>query len=90
MLRAEMKVPGKAWFEFKSEPPPDGLRGRTLLTVTAYFAPRGLFGFLYWYAFWIPHRFLFDGLIRRLASRAHLLAHTSSSSAAREVGGGGG
>jgi uncharacterized protein YbjT (DUF2867 family) len=71
LLRAEMKVPGKAWFEFKSDPQ----NGKTLLTVTAYFASRGLFGFLYWYAFWIPHRFLFDGLIRRLASRAHVLAH---------------
>jgi len=71
LLRAEMKLPGKAWFEFKSEPQ----QGKTLFTLTAYFAPRGLFGFLYWYAFWIPHRFLFDGMTRRLAGRAHMLAH---------------
>ena len=70
-LRAEMKLPGKAWLEFKSEPQND----RTLFTVTAYFAPRGLFGFLYWYAMWLPHRFIFDGLTRRLASRARVLAH---------------
>jgi uncharacterized protein YbjT (DUF2867 family) len=77
-LRAEMKLPGKAWLEFKSEPPPDGDRQdtKTLFTVTAYFAPRGLFGFLYWYAMWIPHRFIFDGLTRRLASRARVLAHS--------------
>jgi hypothetical protein len=66
-----MKLPGRAWFEFKSEPQ----QGKTLFTLTAYFASRGLFGFLYWYAFWIPHRFLFDGLIRRIASRAHVLSH---------------
>ncbi|PWB74935.1 MAG: DUF2867 domain-containing protein [Anaerolineales bacterium] len=71
-LRAEMKLPGKAWLEFKSEPKD----GRTLFTVTAYFAPYGLFGFLYWYAMWIPHRFIFDGLTRRLASRARVLAHS--------------
>jgi len=71
-LRAEMKLPGKAWLEFKSEPQGD----ETLFTVTAYFAPRGLFGFLYWYAMWLPHRFIFDGLTSRLASRAHVLAHS--------------
>lgn len=70
-LRAEMKLPGKAWLEFRSDPQD----GKTLFTVTAYFAPRGLFGFLYWYAMWIPHRFIFDGLTRRLASRARVLAH---------------
>jgi len=70
-LRAEMKLPGKAWLEFKSEPQDE----KTLFTVTAYFAPHGLFGFLYWYAMWIPHRFIFDGLTIRLASRARVLAH---------------
>ena len=75
-LRAEMKLPGKAWLEFKSEPSPegDGQNNKTLFTVTAYFAPRGLFGFLYWYAMWIPHRFIFDGLTNRLASRARILS----------------
>jgi len=70
-LRAEMKLPGKAWLEFRS----DLQDGKTLFTVNAYFAPRGLFGFLYWYAMWLPHRFIFDGLTRRLAGRARVLAH---------------
>jgi len=76
-LRAEMKLPGKAWLEFKSEPSPEENErgGKTLFTVTAYFAPRGLFGILYWYAMWLPHRFIFDGLTNRLASRARVLAH---------------
>jgi len=72
LLRAEMKVPGKAWLEFRSELQ----EGRTLLTVTAYFAPRGLSGFLYWYAMWPFHAFLFNGLTRRLAARARLLARS--------------
>lgn len=69
-LRAEMRVPGKAWLQFDSVPQADGT---TLLTETAYFAPRGFWGFLYWYAMWPFHAFLFDGLIRRLAARARML-----------------
>ncbi|MEW6400520.1 MAG: SDR family oxidoreductase [Chloroflexota bacterium] len=78
-LRAEMKVPGKAWLEFQSEPED----GKTLFTVTAYFDPHGLPGFLYWYAMWPFHAFLFDGLTRQLASRARVLSHTSPSPAGR-------
>jgi hypothetical protein len=70
-LRAEMKLPGKAWLQFESEPK----EGKTLFTVTAYFAPHGLFGFLYWYAMWPFHKFIFDGLTRQVASRARVLAH---------------
>jgi uncharacterized protein YbjT (DUF2867 family) len=70
-LQAEMKLPGKAWLQFESLPKND----KTLLTVTAYFAPYGLFGLLYWYAMWPFHKFIFDGLTRRIASRARVLAH---------------
>lgn len=72
-LRAEMKVPGKAWLQFESIPQ-DG--GRTLLTETAYFAPRGFWGFIYWYAMWPFHAFLFNGLIRQLAARARMLSRS--------------
>ena len=46
-LRAEMKVPGLAWLQFETQPQPDG---RTRLVQTAFFASKGLFGLLYWYA----------------------------------------
>jgi uncharacterized protein YbjT (DUF2867 family) len=72
-LRAEMKIPGKAWLQFESTPLRDG---KTLLTETAYYAPRGFWGFLYWYAMWPFHAFLFNGLIRRIAGRARMLAGT--------------
>jgi uncharacterized protein YbjT (DUF2867 family) len=65
-LQAEMKVPGKAWLEFESEPQDNG---QTLLTVTAYFDAHGFFGFLYWYAMWPFHSFIFDGLTREIAKR---------------------
>jgi len=71
-LRAEMLVPGKAWLEFESTPQDN----KTLFTVTAYFDSHGLSGFLYWYAMWPFHTFLFDGLTRRLASRARVLSHS--------------
>jgi uncharacterized protein YbjT (DUF2867 family) len=73
-LRAEMKVPGKAWLEFQSVPQPDG---KTLLTQTAYFAPRGLAGFLYWYLLYPIHGYIFSGLIRKVAERAQELAASS-------------
>ena len=70
-LRAEMKLPGKAWLEFQSILQP---AGKTLLTQTAYFAPHGLAGFLYWYLLYPIHSFIFSGLIRKVAGRALKLA----------------
>ena len=71
-LRAEMKLPGKAWLEFKSDPQD----GKTSFTVNAYFAPYGLWGLMYWYAMWPFHKFIFDGLARGIISRARVLAHS--------------
>jgi len=66
-LRVEMLVPGRAWLEFKSLPQPDG---QTLLTQTAFFEPKGLFGLLYWYALYPVHALIFSGLIRRIGEQA--------------------
>ncbi|MGK2961529.1 MAG: SDR family oxidoreductase [Gemmatimonadaceae bacterium] len=66
-LRAEMKVPGMAWLQFKATPRADG---STLLEQTAFFAPKGLAGTLYWYALYPVHRVIFSGLIDRLGERA--------------------
>jgi len=66
-LRAEMKVPGRAWLQFQARPQGDG---RTLLSQTAFFAPRGLWGLMYWYALYPMHQLIFGGMIRRVARRA--------------------
>ena len=66
LLHAEMKLPGEAWLEFKSEPCDEG----TLLIQTSYFAPKGLFGLVYWFGLLPIHRFVFDGLIRRVGTSA--------------------
>ncbi len=66
-LRAEMKVPGRAWLEFRVEPV-DARASR--LSQTAFFAPRGLAGLLYWYVLYPVHAVIFSGLARKLARRA--------------------
>jgi uncharacterized protein YbjT (DUF2867 family) len=63
-LRAEMRVPGRAWLEFEARPLEDG---PTLLVQTAYFEPKGLPGLLYWYALYPVHSLIFSGLIRKIA-----------------------
>jgi hypothetical protein len=38
----------------------------TLINQTAYLAPKGLFGLLYWYILYPIHGLIFSGLIRKL------------------------
>ena len=66
-LRAEMRVPGRAWLEFEARPE---ATGQTLLLQTAFFEPKGLVGLLYWYALYPVHSLIFSGLIRRIAEQA--------------------
>jgi uncharacterized protein YbjT (DUF2867 family) len=63
-LRAEMKMPGDAWLQFEARPQSEE---ETLLLQTAFFAPKGLSGFLYWYLLYPLHGLIFSGLIRNLA-----------------------
>jgi uncharacterized protein YbjT (DUF2867 family) len=65
-LRAEMKLPGRAWLQFEVRP--EGRR--THLEQTAFFEPQGLLGNLYWYGVLPLHRFVFPGLIRAIQTRA--------------------
>ncbi len=66
-LRAEMKVPGRAWLQFEVKPLEDG---RSALKQTAFFAPKGLAGLAYWYILYPVHGYIFSGMIRRTAERA--------------------
>jgi uncharacterized protein YbjT (DUF2867 family) len=66
-LRAEMKVPGKAWLQFQVNAHGTD---QALLTQTAFFAPKGLFGWLYWYGLYPLHSLIFSGLINQIAKRA--------------------
>ena len=65
-LRAEMKVPGRAWLQWETQPEGNGTR----LIQTALFAPTGLFGMLYWYSLYPVHQFIFSDLINAIISTA--------------------
>jgi uncharacterized protein YbjT (DUF2867 family) len=66
-LRAEMKVPGRAWLEFRVDPESELLNR---LTVTAYYQSRGLWGRVYWYIFLPFHHFIFYDLIKQIEKRS--------------------
>jgi uncharacterized protein YbjT (DUF2867 family) len=73
-LRAEMKVPGRAWLQFEAIP---YAAGTTHLRQTAYFAPKGLTGHLYWYLLYPIHTLIFSGLINNIARRAEALGENA-------------
>jgi len=65
-LRAEMRLPGNAWLQFEALLGENGAR----LRQTAFFEPRGLAGYLYWYAVAPFHGLIFGHMasaITRLA-----------------------
>lgn len=66
LLKANMKVPGEAWVEFRVVDADPGSQ----LRQTAYFRPRGVLGRLYWWAMWPFHIPIFGLMARRLARRA--------------------
>ncbi len=67
-LRAEMKLPGEAWLEWRIEPLGSGEVGARVLQ-RAIFVPRGLFGRLYWYVVAPFHRLIFARLAQEIADR---------------------
>ncbi len=75
LLRAEMKVPGKAWLEFVVN---KGEDGDCTLTQTARFYPRGLGGILYWYGIYPVHAWVFRSLASQIKKRAELVAMSAT------------
>jgi hypothetical protein len=69
-LRAEMKVPGRAWLQYETVEAAGGCR----LVQTAFFEPRGLSGRLYWYLLLPVHLAIFRGSVRELVRRAEASA----------------
>lgn len=67
LLRAEMKVPGKAWLQFEVTPI-DNQKSRLILG--AFFAPKGLAGLTYWYVIYPIHVIMFAGMLNQLAKEA--------------------
>lgn len=65
-LRAEMKVPGKAWLQFEAIPEGE----QTRLVQTAFFAPVGFAGWAYWYGVYPLHARIFSDLVDAIAADA--------------------
>jgi uncharacterized protein YbjT (DUF2867 family) len=76
-LRAEMKLPGRAWLEFRVVPTLEG--AGTTLVQRALFAPKGLLGRLYWYVMLPFHAFIFRSMIEQLGADARAVGGLTSS-----------
>ncbi|WP_159604240.1 SDR family oxidoreductase [Agromyces humi] len=73
-LRAEMRVPGRAWLELSADAASDGgsdYRQR------AVFFPKGLAGRLYWWAILPFHGVIFSGMANRITAEAEADAEAS-------------
>ena len=65
-LRAEMRVPGRAWLELSVEETASGSRYHQ----RAVFFPQGLGGRLYWFAILPFHGVIFNGMANRISVEA--------------------
>ncbi|MBM7490569.1 uncharacterized protein YbjT (DUF2867 family) [Micromonospora luteifusca] len=66
-LRAEMRLPGRAWLEMRVLP---GNGGRSRYQQRAVFLPRGLSGHAYWGSVAPFHAVVFGGMARNIARNA--------------------
>jgi hypothetical protein len=66
LLRAEMKLPGKAWLEFRIDPE----KGNNRLSLRAYYQARNLLGKAYWHMCLPFHHFIFGNLLRHIERRS--------------------
>ncbi len=66
LLRAEMKLPGRGWLEFKIVPE----NTKNNFSITAYYDTDTLFGMLYWYAFLPLHNIIFNNLLKQIEKRS--------------------
>ncbi|WP_203987110.1 SDR family oxidoreductase [Virgisporangium aurantiacum] len=94
-LRAEMRLPGRAWLEMRAmqgDAAVASLGDKPAAASTAVycqravFLPRGLAGHAYWAAVWPFHSVIFGGMSRNIAKAA---AATRPAPAARSTRGGG-
>lgn len=63
-LRAEMKLPGRAWLQFEVQALTED---ESLISQTALFDPLGVSGLLYWYSIYPLHSLIFRATLKNLA-----------------------
>lgn len=69
LLRAEMKLPGRAWLQFALLP---AASSGTLLRCCAWFEPRGITGEIYWWLLYPIHVLIFQGLVKAIQNQSEL------------------
>lgn len=65
-LRAEMRLPGRAWLELRVRP----AGGGACYQQRAVFVPHGLAGHVYWWLVWPFHGLVFGGMVRNITGAA--------------------
>lgn len=70
LLRAEMKLPGKAWLRWEAIPENEGCR----LVQSAFFVPDGLLGIAYWKLLYPIHKFIFSDMVDAIAREAETVS----------------
>ncbi|TCK27711.1 uncharacterized protein YbjT (DUF2867 family) [Pseudonocardia endophytica] len=78
-LRAEMKVPGRAWLEMAVRPDDGG----SIYHQRAVFVPHGLPGYLYWWSVAPFHGIVFGGMVRNITRTAERARHGEPGSTGR-------
>ncbi|MEM6756854.1 MAG: DUF2867 domain-containing protein, partial [Planctomycetota bacterium] len=81
-LRAEMKVPGRAWLQFEAIE----RDGQTYLRQTAIFDPLGLPGWLYWWSLYPVHLFIFTDMTKAIVADAEKLARRRAADDVTDTG----
>ncbi len=73
-LRAEMKLPGRAWLEFEVTADEASNHGsaaqHSTIRQTALFDPLGLLGLAYWYSLYPLHKLVFTRMLRGIVRAA--------------------
>lgn len=77
-LKAEMKVPGNAWLQWEikdyQSAGQEGEQKKIMITQTAFFAPKGLLGRIYWYAIAPFHAVIFPLMLKEIVKNSRKVA----------------
>jgi hypothetical protein len=70
-LRAEMKTPGEAWLQFKIILNIE-CKDRYIVYLRAFFEPKGIWGYIYWYSLYIVHKFIFSMMLKNIMKKVNI------------------
>jgi hypothetical protein len=68
-LEANMRLPGDAIFDLRVEASAEGRSADTKIIHTVAFNPKGLLGYMYWFALLPIHSLVFNKMVSSMASK---------------------